>query len=195
MISTNILSSAFTCEDPKIAKKYSQAVSLFYAFGTPVNPLHKTLVKLTPWVDFTNILLSSFTHTDPKSAKIQSSHQSFCVFGTYKCKSCAQNISKIDTLSWFKQHLTCRFYAPRSQKRKKYSLLGSVLVKALSKMLVKSTPGFFDCRHLRKIIEKFRNVFEWCLCRPRSNTTRFEWSESISPNIWQADFWPIWMET
>ncbi len=45
------------------------------------------------------------------------------------------------------QHFMCRFYACRSQKRKKYSivlgLLGSARVKAARKMLVKWTP----CRY------------------------------------------------
>jgi len=46
----------------------------------------------------------------------------------------------------FHKHFTCYFYEGRSQKRKKdltlfFSLLGSALVKAVSKMLLKSILG------------------------------------------------------
>jgi len=58
---TNILREAFTFKDHKSSKRQSSHWCLIALFGSePAKAAHKTLVKLTPCVDYTNILLADF---------------------------------------------------------------------------------------------------------------------------------------
>jgi hypothetical protein len=57
----DILHEAYTLEDPKCEKKYSQAIGLFCTLGTVrIKAAQKMLVKLIPGVNFINILLVRF---------------------------------------------------------------------------------------------------------------------------------------
>jgi len=58
----------------------------------------KTLMILTPGLNFINVLSTSFMHAKPKSVKkTVKSSVSFYAFGIYVRKSCTKNIDEIDT--------------------------------------------------------------------------------------------------
>ena len=57
----NVLQAAFTCTDPISAKKTVKSSSFFALSGSAsVKAAHRTLMKLTPGVNFTNKLQSAF---------------------------------------------------------------------------------------------------------------------------------------
>jgi len=65
-----VLQAAFTPADPKSAKKYSQAVSLFALLGSMLlKAACKMLMKLTPRLNFINVLRTAFELIDPKGIK------------------------------------------------------------------------------------------------------------------------------
>jgi len=70
-------------------RQSSQQCHLVLLWPTSVKPALKTLVKLTPAVNFINVLRTAFTHVDPKCAKkTVKSAVSFGTFGTYRRISC-----------------------------------------------------------------------------------------------------------
>jgi hypothetical protein len=58
---TNVLWTAFTCTDPKSAKRHSSHNCLFTLLGLAcVKAVHKMLVKLTPRANFIELIAQSF---------------------------------------------------------------------------------------------------------------------------------------
>ncbi len=69
-------------------KKDSEVVNLFTLSGTTcVKAVRRTLMKLSPGVNFINILYTAFTLVDPKSAKKINNLTVFYAFGIYEHKS------------------------------------------------------------------------------------------------------------
>jgi len=80
----------------------------------------KTLMKLTPGVDFINFLRTAFTREEPKCMKKDSQVVSiFTLSGSTSVKAERKCVGEIDTWSQFHPHSTSSFCASRSQKRKK----------------------------------------------------------------------------
>jgi len=59
----NVLGAAFTCKDPESAKKIDYLTE-FFAFLGSANAIaaHRTLMKMSPGVDFSNMFKHSFLH-------------------------------------------------------------------------------------------------------------------------------------
>ncbi len=68
---TNILVADFALIGPKSAKQHCWLDCLLFVHSgsAHVNAAHRTLMKLTPGVNFTNILVADFALIGPKSAK------------------------------------------------------------------------------------------------------------------------------
>jgi len=68
--------SFYACRSRKHQKILMTWLSFFSHSGsTSVKAVHRTLVKLTPGVNFINVLLAAFSWEDPKRVKRQSSHE------------------------------------------------------------------------------------------------------------------------
>jgi len=95
----NVLLKAFTPTNPKCVE-LTVKLSIFYMLlgSTSVKPLHKTLMKMTPGVNFINIFTHSFCDcSSPRRKSSFKSSVSFYAFGIYERKSCTKNVDEIDT--------------------------------------------------------------------------------------------------
>jgi len=71
----------------------------------------KTLMKLTPGVNFINIFTRSFyKRSSPKRKNSVKLSVSFYTFGIYSCKSCKWNVDGIDSCSQFHQRFLHAFF-------------------------------------------------------------------------------------
>ena len=83
-ISSTYLHTAFTLLDPQSIRTQSSFQYLFTLLGSMcVKAVRRTLIKLSPSVNFTNVLHAAFALVDPKSIKnTVKSSVSFYAFGS-----------------------------------------------------------------------------------------------------------------
>jgi hypothetical protein len=95
----NVLRTAFTPVVPQSVRTQSSRQYLFTLLGpTSVKAVRRTLMKLTPGVNFTNIFSKAFTREDPQSIKNLVNLSVFvCTFRIYSRKSCTLIVDEIDT--------------------------------------------------------------------------------------------------
>jgi len=89
-----VLCTAFTSADPWSVKTVKLLIFFTLSESASVKDVSKTLVKLTPGLNFINVLRTAFTLVDPKSVKRHWWPSCiFYAFGIYERKSCIDDVA------------------------------------------------------------------------------------------------------